>query len=60
MQAPRDPGSAHDWQEPAQGESQQTPCAQNVDWHSTEREHDAPRAFLPHELSLQTLGPRQF
>jgi hypothetical protein len=39
--------------------SQQTPCAQKFDWHSTAAEHDAPMFFLPHELPLHELGVRQ-
>jgi hypothetical protein len=51
--------SAHEVQAPAQAPSQQTPCAQKVDWHSLAFEHEAPRIFLPHELPLQTLGETQ-
>ena len=51
--------SAHDVHAPSQAASQQTPCAQNVDWHSLASEHEAPRIFLPHELPLQTLGETQ-
>ena len=59
MQVPSVPVSAHDVHAPEQAVSQQTPCAQNDDWHSLAFEHEAPRIFFPHELPLQTLGDTQ-
>jgi hypothetical protein len=59
VHVPSAPDSAHDWQEPSQAELQQTPWAQKFDWHSAAAEHEAPGGFLPHELTLQTLGDKQ-
>ena len=59
VHVPGVPGSAHDWHEPLQPELQQTPCAQNDDWHSDPIEHEAPSVFLPQLLSLHTRGAMQ-
>jgi len=60
VHVPSMPGSAHDWQAPAQALSQHTPCAQKLEPHSLACEHEAPLFFGPHELTLQTFGMRQF
>jgi hypothetical protein len=49
------PVIAHDWQAPAQAVAQQTPCAQEDDWHSALVEQNAPIGLRPHELLVQTL-----
>jgi hypothetical protein len=56
---PIDPVSAQDWQALAQAETQQTPCAQLLDWHSVLVEQNAPFGFSPHELLVQTLPVEQ-
>jgi len=58
-QVPIMPVSAQDWQALAQAETQQTPCAQLVDWHSDLVEQNAPFGFKPHELPLQTFPVEQ-
>jgi hypothetical protein len=50
---------AHDRQAPAQAVAQQTPCAQNEDWHSTLFEQKAPIGLRPHELEVQTFPAEQ-
>jgi hypothetical protein len=60
VHVPSEPDSAHDVHAPAQAALQHTPCAQNVDWHSADAEHDAPMAFSPHELLLHVVGEMQF
>jgi hypothetical protein len=60
VHVPSEPVSAQDVQAPLQAVSQQTPCAQNDDWHSLGSEQEAPRIFLPQELPLQTLFVVQF
>ena len=59
VQVPSAPVSAHEVQAPEHAVSQQTPCAQKDVWHSVAFEHEAPRIFLPHELTLHTLGVTQ-
>ena len=39
--------------------AQQTPCAQNVDWHSTLFEQNAPIGLRPQELLVQTFPVEQ-
>jgi hypothetical protein len=51
---PMVPVIAHERQAPAQAVAQQTPCAQNVDWHSTLFEQNAPIGLRPQELFVQT------
>ena len=53
------PVIAHDWQAPAQAVAQQTPWAQNVDWHSTFCEQKAPIGLRPQELLVQTFPVEQ-
>jgi len=53
------PVSAQDWQAPAQADTQQTPCAQLVDWHSDFVEQKAPLGLSPHELLVQTFPGTQ-
>jgi hypothetical protein len=53
------PVIAHDRQAPPQVVAQQTPCAQNVDWHSTLFEQNAPIGFRPQELFVQTFPVEQ-
>ena len=60
VQVPTVPASAHDLQEALHVVAQQKPCAQKVDPHSAFAEHGAPIGFVPHELTLQTLGLEQF
>jgi hypothetical protein len=59
VQLPRLPDSAHDSQALAQADTQQTPCAQLLDWHSDLVEQNAPLGFSPHELLVQTLPVEQ-
>jgi len=59
VHVPSAPVSAQEVHAPAQAVSQQTPCAQKLDWHSLAFEQEAPRIFLPHELPLHTLGATQ-
>jgi hypothetical protein len=58
-QVPIMPVSAQDWQALAQAETQQTPWAQLVDWHSDLVEQKAPLGLRPHELLVQTLPEEQ-
>jgi hypothetical protein len=58
-QAPRLPGSAHDWQVPVQAVAQQTPCWQKPLAHSAETEHVTPGGFLVHIPETQTFGATQ-
>jgi hypothetical protein len=44
---------------PAQAVSQQTPCAQNVEWHSLSSAHVLPSSLRPHEPFVQTAGDAQ-
>ena len=44
---------------PLQAESQQTPCAQNVDWHSLPSAHVLPIPLRPHDPFVQTAGVAQ-
>ena len=60
VQAPIDPDSAQERHELVQVLEQQTPCAQNVDVHSSPFEQNAPLGFLPHELLRQRLPGEQF
>jgi hypothetical protein len=53
------PVIAHDRQAPAQAVAQQTPCAQNVDWHSMPFEQKAPIGLRPQELVVQTFPVEQ-
>jgi hypothetical protein len=53
------PVMAHERQAPVQAVAQQTPCAQNVDWHSTLFEQKAPIGFSPQEPALQTFPDEQ-
>jgi len=48
------PVIAHDRQAPAQAVVQQTPSAQNADWHSTLFEQKAPISLRPQEPAVQT------
>jgi hypothetical protein len=59
VQVPMVPVSAHETQEPAQAETQQTPWAQFADRHSVFTEHDAPLGFSPHEALEQTFPVEQ-
>jgi hypothetical protein len=58
-QWPSEPDRTHDRQVPPHAESQQTPCAQNVDWHSPPSAHVLPRPFRPHEPFVHTAGVAQ-
>ncbi len=58
-QVPIMPVSAQDWQALAQAETQQTPCAQLLDWHSALVEQKAPLGLSPHELLVQTFPGTQ-
>jgi hypothetical protein len=58
-QWPSDPDSTQEVHVPAQAESQQTPCAQNVDWHSLPSAHVLPSPLRPHEPFVQTAGDAQ-
>ncbi len=42
-----------------QAELQQTPCAQNPDWHSAVVLHSAPLGFFPHEPRTQKFPAKQ-
>jgi hypothetical protein len=53
------PVIAHDRQAPVQAVAQQTPCAQNVDWHSTLLEQKAPIGLRPQEPAVQTFPVEQ-
>jgi hypothetical protein len=55
-QAPMAPGSAQDLQGAVQAPEQHTPWAQKPDRHSDASEQNAPTAFFPHELAVQTFG----
>jgi hypothetical protein len=59
VQVPSAPDSAQDLHAPEQVVAQQTPCAQCPCKHSASVEQEAASFFLPHELTLQTLGDRQ-
>ena len=59
VHCPMVPVIAHDRQAPAQAVAQQTPCAQNADWHSTLFEQNAPIGLRPQELLVQTLPAEQ-
>ncbi len=48
-----------DWQVPLQLVAQQTPCAQNLDLHSSALEHVRPLSFRPHDPFVQTAGELQ-
>jgi hypothetical protein len=48
------PVIAHDRQAPVQAVAQQTPWAQNVDWHSTLLEQKEPIGLRPQEPAVQT------
>jgi hypothetical protein len=58
-QWPSDPDSTHEVHVPAQAESQQTPCAQKVDWHSLPSAHVLPSPLRPHEPFVHTAGDAQ-
>jgi hypothetical protein len=58
-QWPSDPDRTHDVHVPAQAVSQQTPCAQNVEWHSPSSAHVWPSSLRPHEPFEQTAGDAQ-
>jgi hypothetical protein len=52
VQAPSEPGSAHDWHTPSQGDAQQRPCAQIPGPpHSSLRAQAAPIGRLPQDPS---------
>ena len=53
------PVIAHDRQAPVQAVAQQTPCAQNADWHSMLFEQKAPIGLRPQELAVQTFPDEQ-
>ncbi len=53
------PVIAHDRQAPVQAVVQQTPWAQNVDWHSALVEQKAPIGLRPQELAVQTFPEEQ-
>ena len=53
------PVIAHERQAPAQVVAQQTPCAQNVDWHSMSFEQNAPIGLRPQEPAVQTFPDEQ-
>jgi hypothetical protein len=42
------------WQASEHALSQQTPCAQKVDWHSVPAPHSAPLGLRPQEAAVQT------
>ena len=49
----------HVWQVPVQGVLQQTPSAQNPDWHSAPVAHAFPSALSPQEPLVHTAGEAQ-
>jgi hypothetical protein len=53
------PEMAHDRQAPVQAVAQQTPWAQNVDWHSMLFEQKAPIGLRPQEPVVQTFPVEQ-
>jgi hypothetical protein len=59
LHVPSDADSAHDWQAPLQAESQQTPCAQNVETHSLPSKQVLPKPFRPQEPLMHTAGSAQ-
>lgn len=59
MHWPMVPEMAHDRQAPVQAVAQQTPWAQNVDWHSTLFEQKAPIGLRPQEPVVQTFPVEQ-
>jgi hypothetical protein len=59
LQVPALPDSAHDLQVPVQSVLQQTPWAQNPDWHSVPAPHVAPGGLRPQLPALQVAGATQ-
>jgi hypothetical protein len=59
LHVPALPDSAHDLQAPAQSVLQQTPWAQNPDWHSVPTPHVAPGGLRPQLPALQVAGAAQ-
>ena len=58
-QWPSEADRTHDWQVAPHAVSQQTPCAQNVDWHSLPSAHVFPSPLRPHEPFVHTAGDAQ-
>jgi hypothetical protein len=58
-QCPSEPESTHERHVPAQASSQQTPCAQKPETHSTPSAHVLPKPLSPHEPFVHTAGAAQ-
>jgi hypothetical protein len=56
LHEPRDAVSAQDLQTPVHADSQQTPCSQKVERHSSFLRQTAPFGLRPHDPFMQTAG----